>query len=256
MNQVHPVYRRALAAAAARIEHRGEVAAAGPGTSRLAVAADGVSLTMLVEEAFPRLVRDARHEGASGDEEAVIDRLCAVMIGRPLYEAVHHGIVRVEAALRDASMPGPVPGVVSPRNAGPIFDRPSALLRTLRGLVGPLPVPPEQRSAWDDRPAPGWLALSREDQAARVHAAFADALHRMQIDIPVPEIVEITDGIRVVIAPHEADHRAPLGRALIAIERHVQATLDPRLELQFESLTDRNRRAERVIRLTSDHAAS
>jgi hypothetical protein len=212
-------------------------------------------LSLLADDAFPSLVRDARHTGASGDDEAVIDQLCAVMIGRPLYEAIHHGLVRVEAALRDADAPAPVPGVVSPRNADEIFDGAAALLRALRDLVGPLLVPPEQRGLWDDRPAPGWLALSRDDQLARAQSALDDAVRQLQIGVPAPEVVEIKDGVRIVIAPHEQDHRTPLGRALIAIERQVQAAVDPRLELQFESLNDRNRRAERVIRLTADHAA-
>src|SRR5438045_3197704 len=101
MNQVHPAYRRAVTSARTCPAHRGVAAEATTGTSRLTVSDEGVSITMLVEDGFPGIVREARHEGASGDEEVVIDRLCTVMTGRPLYEAVHHGLVRVEAALRD-----------------------------------------------------------------------------------------------------------------------------------------------------------
>lgn len=255
MTSVHPAYRRALADAGRNLERQGAAAAAAPGTRRLEVCARGVTLSLLVEEAEPGLVRDARHAGAAGDEAAVVDRLCAVIAGRPLYEAVHHGVIRAEALLRDPDAPPPVAGIVSPRNADPIFALPLELIGALRALVGPLPVPPEKRGAWDDRPAAAWLVLGHETQAARVQAALEEAVRAAALDVPAPEVVEVRDGFRVVLAPREAAHRTALGRALIAIERAVQAALDPRLELQFESLGDRNRRAERIIRL-GDHAAA
>ena len=249
MTAVHPAYRRGLAHAVVRLQRSGRIDAAIAGTRCIAVRADNVSLALLVEEAEPGCVRDARHDGATDIEAALLDRFCALMIGRPLYEIVHHGVIRLEADLRDPAIPPPVPGIVLPQNADPIFALPLRLVRALRDVVGPLHLAPSQRGQWEDRPAPAWLSLTRAEQIERLHAALADAIRALAIDVPPPVVVDVKDGFRVVIAPPAADHRLALGPALMKIERAVQSTLDSRLELLFETAADRNHRAERLIKI-------
>jgi hypothetical protein len=246
---VHPAYRRALEQAGMRLERSGTVGAAAPATTRLEVCEQGVSLSLLVDDAEPGLVRDARHDGATGPAAAVLDRFCALTMGRPLYEVIHHGVVRLEADLRDHAAPPPVAGLVLPQNADSIFGLPLQLVRALRRQVGPFHLLPGQRGKWEERPGAAWLALSRAEQAARVETAFTEALRTLAIPVPLPEIVDVRDGYRIVIAPHAEEHRQTLGPALITIERALQRALDQRLELLFESAADRNRRVERLIKI-------
>jgi hypothetical protein len=247
---VHPAYRRALEQAGTRLERRGTVGAAAPAATRLEVCEQGVSLSLLVDEAEPCLVRDARHDGATGPAGALLDRFCALMVGRPLYEVIHHGVVRLESDLRDDAALPPVAGLVLPQNADPIFGLPLQFVRALRRHVGPFHLPPEQRGRWEERPGAAWLALTSDEQTARVQAALAEALRALAIPVPLPQIVEIRDGCRIVIAAHAVEERQVLGPALIAIERALQRALDQRLELLFETAADRNHRVERLIKIT------
>jgi hypothetical protein len=250
MRTVHPAYRRALSESGRMLARCGRIDAVPPGTRRLVVQVDSVSLALLVDDALPPLVADARHDGATGLEAALLDRFCAVLAGRPLYEAVHHGVVRLEADLRDPTVPLPVDGIVLPQNADPIFELPLRLARALRELVGPSRLPPDQRGRWEDRPAPAWLALPPGQQAARVQAALDEAVPPLATVETPPRVVEVRDGFRVVIAVPSAEDRRTLGPALMRIERALQRTLDPRLELLLESAADRNRRTERLIKIS------
>lgn len=242
----HPAYRAGLAALAAAARHEGSAAAAPAGGLRVE-AADG-DVVLSVSVGPDGVVADARHKGASGELKGALEGLCDLLPGRTFQEGHDHAAIRLEARLRDAGAPPPVTGLLTPRNADPAFAPPLALLRAAykKWLA--------QREAkpgwnfWDDRPDAAWLALSPETRMARAKAAVADGCRALGTAQEGVEVLDILNDCRIVLAATPETIKPSFALQMIKLERAVKKAIDPRIELQLESLEDRNRRATRTQR--------
>lgn len=242
----HPAYRAALAKLAAdiRLEGRtltapagGLVIEASEGSAKLAVAVDAEGV-----------VSAASHSGAAGDARSALEGLCALLPGRPFREGHDHAVIRLESKLRDRSVAAPTVGLVTPRNADPIFTAPEKLVRAAyREWAAKTNAHPGW-NYWDDLPAAAWLALSPADRLARAKAAVHEGCRELDVYEGGVEILEILNDCRLVLAATPETLKATFAPLMMRLERRVKALLDPRIELQLESLEDRNRRAQRTDR--------
>lgn len=242
---LHPAYRVAVEKLAAAPRREGAApgapagglvveAAEGPAVLAVAVGADG-------------LVADARHRGASGVLRGLLDGLCEFLPGRPFQEGRDHAVVRLEASLRDRSVPAPARGVVTPRTADPAFAVPERLVRAAyRDWAAKTGAKPGW-NFWDDRPAAAWLALTAAERMSRAKAAVSEGCRAVGAAGGV-EVLEILNDCRLVLAATPETLKPEFAPKMLRLEGLVKAKLDPRIEIQLESIEDRNRRAERTQR--------
>ncbi|MBI3565978.1 MAG: hypothetical protein HY079_12330 [Elusimicrobia bacterium] len=244
--ELHPAYRAAVErlAAAPRFEGAAPPAPAG---GLVVEAADGAAV-LSVAVGADGLVAAARHRGAAGTLRGLLDGLCSFLPGRSFQEGRDHAVIRLESSLRDRSQPSPARGVVTPKTADPAFDAPQRMVRAAYGEWARKTGAKPGWNFWDDQPSAAWLALSPAERLARAKAAVAEGLRAVGAPEAGVEILEILNDCRIVLAATPETVKPDFAPKLLRLEGLVKAKLDPRIEVQLESLEDRNRRAERTAR--------
>ncbi len=212
----------------------------------VSVSDGGATLCVVLGEGG--VVAKARHSGAAGALRALLDVLCEVMEGRPLQEAADHAVIRMEASLRDRSVPAPVEGLLTPRTAGSLFEAPERLVRVLYRERVAKTGEKAGWNYWDDAAAEAWGALPEARKLEKAKAAVAEAARALGLPPEGIEVVEVMGGVRVVLAHTTVTAQTAFGASMMRIEGLVKKALDARIELQLESLEDRNRRAQRTAR--------
>jgi len=166
---------------------------------------------------------------ATSSLSAAMDCLCGIMRGLPLPEIREHAIVRLEHLLRDKSKNPPVPGIVLPKNADPLFAKAGSLLGVLLAKAGA--TPSEKINFYDRKPAPAWKAMAAEEreQACRV---VADA-HSAGL-LGYERGIRVVDAHRPYAVTVKFEGEAPVAqkrRAALDLEKIFRAKCDPRLEV-------------------------
>lgn len=242
----HPAYRAALAALSAAPRREGP--APGAPTGGMTVAAAEGAARLAIAVGADGIVADARHSGASGELRGLLDGLCELLPGRSFQEGHDHAVIRLEFHLRDRLVPAPVAGLLTPRNADPVFARPLALLRAAyREWLSKSGAKPGWND-WDDKPAASWLALAPGERLARTKAAIADGCRALGVPAQGVEVLDLLNDCRIVLAAAPETISPSFAPRMLALEGLAKKSLDPRIELQLESLEDRNRRAQRTAR--------
>lgn len=101
---------------------------------------------------------------------------------------------------------------------------------------------------WDYEPAADWLALPPAERLARAKTAIADGCRTLKVPPQGIEVLELLNGCRIVLAAAPETIKPSFALQMIKLEGLAKKALDPRIELQLESLEDRNRRAARTDR--------
>ncbi|HEX4048188.1 MAG TPA: hypothetical protein VH309_10160, partial [Elusimicrobiota bacterium] len=239
--ELHPAYRAALERLSARPRFEGPAPAAPAGG--LVVEADEGGARLAVAAGADGVVAAAAHSGAAGALRGALDGLCGLLPGRPLREGRDHALIRLEALLRDRSVAAPAAGLVTPRNADPVFAVPEKLIRAAyRDWAAKTGAEPGW-NFWDDSPSDAWLKLTAEERLSRAKAAVLEACRELGVPEAGVEVLDVLNGCRLVLAAAPETVKPGFAPRLMRLEERVKSKLDPRLELQLESLEDRNRRA-------------
>lgn len=218
LRKTHPAYQKELAAREKKIQFEGTVS--GGYTAK-----EGqLEISCSISER--QIIMDARHRGGIGFFRPLLDTLCKVLVGRPLQEGQDHALVRVEALLRDPSIPPPVQGLVTFKNCDPAFRVLEALVRKL----GPLS---DKRNEWVDGIRPEWKELSFDEQKIKIQPLLEGT------DL---EVLEIRHSTRVVLSGNAFRVSKYAGHELMLLERKAKELLEPNLEFVMESLEDKNKR--------------
>jgi hypothetical protein len=237
---LHPIYGEAVARIlAAPPAHEG-TAAASPGLARLEAGRDGWVLSALVDPATHR-VREARHRGARAETGALLEALCATMVGKPLLECADHAVIRVEHALRDRTRPRPVAGVVTPESVEPAFAPLTAAVRDLLAEYRRSSGYAETDNRFDPEPGAAWKALGAEARVARVQAALDELAPRHGLsagDVACARLDRSTRATVLVRVDLPAARKAML---LMALERGLKDAVEPALHLYQEEMHDKNK---------------
>jgi hypothetical protein len=216
---------------------RHEIAAAPKGSDKdiTATARDDGAQLRLEVDSTSHTITSAHFAAAAPETRALLDVFCDLITGLPLLEAAQHGILRLEAALRDPAAPPPVPGIILPRAAHPRFALPAALiaqaLATYRARSGYA----EVRIDYHPAPGPQWQAASPTARAAAITAVLAAS------PPPGVTLAAIERAVRIVL--RLPDHLSSPARQslLMTLERAIRAAVDPRLEVHAEERKDRNK---------------
>lgn len=243
--EIHEAYRQAVRARAASPRFEGTPAVA-PGGMLFESAEAEARLQVVV--AADGIVASAAHRGASGDLRGLLDGLCEVVVGRSFQEACDHAVIRLEALLRDPRRPPPVRGVITPRSADPAFALPQSMLRAAyRHWAAKTGARPGW-NFWDDQPAAAWIRLPGAEKLERSRSCVLECCRELGIGEEGVEVIDLLNDCRIVLAATPEAVKPSFAPRMMALEKLVKARLDARIELQLESLEDRNRRAERTAR--------
>jgi hypothetical protein len=208
-------------------------------------ASDGGELAVAVDD--KGMVRDAKHTRFTGVNRPLMEAFCQVLVNRPLHEAAEHSGIRLEAMLRDPSKPSKVKGLLTPETADPMFALPVRLIRQIFGDYVKANKIEVTRNFWRDPVPAEWLALSPEDKVKEAQKIFNEGCvgFGLQTDVVITEIKNDT---RLVLNYKQDKTKPDFGRHMIKLERWLREKMHFEVELQLESIEDRNRREERTKR--------
>ncbi len=213
---------------------------AGAAEEELLEAADcGRRLTLGLRKG--RIV-SAVHDGVVDvAERAVFDAFCRVLEGLPLQEAADHAGHHVMAHLRGPAEPRPVPGIVTPWNADPLYHRPMRLIRRIRADHAARSPEASVQNFWNPTISKDWLRLAEAEQIARVEGILGDFQAERSLAPGSLVAVGVENNIRVLLAFSEEVDYAEKPALLMDVERKLRAATGDRLEVFAEEMADGNR---------------
>ncbi len=205
-------------------------------------AQDGGVLAVLVDDAG--LVKEARHTGFAGPVKSVVDAFCTILKGRPLQEGAEHGTIRLETSLRAGDRPVRAKGLFTPELGDPIFATPNRLARKLfneylksmgKGL---------ERNYWRDPIPASWMGLTPEAKVAAAQEILLKGCDKLGLQKTV-QVTQIKHDTRFVLTFTQDPTKPNFGHSMIKLERWLRGELKFEVELQLESIEDRNKRVQR-----------
>jgi hypothetical protein len=228
-------YAPRLQQALGTIRHGIAAAPLGSGKDITATASDDGSQLRLEVDPTSHTITSAHFAAAAPETRALLDVFCDLITGLPLLEAAQHGVLRLEAALRDPAAPPPVPGIILPRAAHPRFALPAALiaqaLASYRARTGYA----EVRIDYHLAPSPQWQAAPPAARAAAITAVLAAS------PTPGVTLAAIEHDVRIVLRLPEHLSSPARQSLLMTLERAIRGAVDPRLEVHAEERKDRNK---------------
>jgi hypothetical protein len=230
-------YERRLRQLACVIELGASAPSSARGTLATFTQAD-CTLRLLV--GADHVVLGVSHDAPDEPRQLLLAELGRLVTGLPILEACFHGALRLEYRLRPKATERPVSGIVLPRAVHPHFALVEDLLRGALASYRSLSGFDATRSQHDDRPRSAWLAASAEGRKARLDAALAQILPGFGLATSDVAVVSIRYDVRVELGLSEAWKKLDQPRLVLALERELQATVDPRLEVYVQELKDKN----------------
>jgi hypothetical protein len=238
-------YRRRLLELTADIplSHRGDLEAADGETAVEAACGEAVLRASI--EPGRHLLRQMRWEAASDEAGRLLEWLCRLLSGLPVYEAAEHGVQRLELQLRPAGEAPPVPGILLAERLAAAFDDINRMLRELyaayRAQSGHVPSPNYYAPPLE----PAWKQLAADERASAVASCLA-----RHPDAASMRVVRL-DGAHRVVLGFSDDFPADLKQQrLMQIEALLQQHLEPHLEVYAEPRVDANKlRLQKGVRL-------
>jgi hypothetical protein len=202
------------------------------GGFRLLVGVDGGSNRLIV--------REARYEGAMDAVTVrVLDRLCTIIIGRPLQEAADHGAIYTAAALPEDCVP--TSGIRTPSNAGTAFVLAERLIRLVHAAARQHFDLGHRENAWYVHPSADWLSKDEASRAEVLKPIIATFLRANKLSEDDIWICQIEKNTRVTIAFSEKVHYAVKPKLMMVLEQKLRRQTGNPLELFMEEMKDANR---------------
>lgn len=170
--------------------------------------------------------------------QAVMVALTGLLPGLTVQEAADHGAIHLEGRLRETITARPVPGIVLPVCADPMFAWIEALLRRLRAGWSNS----STLNLYDLALSADWLAMTPAERMAKVAPVVADLAREQGLPDGAMVVVSADDlhptRISLQLPSVHADEQY---RLLILAERAMRKKVDPRLEVFVEELKDKNK---------------
>lgn len=235
LNAVSDAYRTALSASAQSRAHEGTLIPE-IGAAFLQFSLGEITITAIVDPGA-HVLKQVRYCGpCTTAERALLEELCSIVEGQPIQESSDHAAIKLESKLRDHASRPPVAGVIMPENCDPIFG---IAVRVVRGLLETYRErtacsTPENRYV---RPvSQRWSGTSDADRlkvlaSAVAQFAGAEGITLLDLEGERRVIVELSNGM---------SHGRQAGPQLLRLERHLQSTVEPVLEVHLKARADLN----------------
>ncbi len=239
LDQVQPAFRAALEAAAGGICREGSLTNGDASEELLTAAEDGRLLQLTVHKGT---IRRAAHSGSEdAAERAVLDVVCQIVEGLPLQEAADHTGHHLVARLRDPEASSPVPGILTPWNADPLFHRPLRLVRRIHADHAACHNTVSRENFWNPQISRDWLRLGESEQMARVEEVLAAFRADQALADGELVVAGVENNIRILLAFGDGVAYARKPGLLMAFEARLRAATGDRLEVFAEEMKDDNR---------------
>jgi hypothetical protein len=201
------------------------------GSVRLRVGIDLASSRLMIHE--------ATHAGTADPlTKRTLDRLCEIIVRRPIQEAADHGAIYVAAANpEDCS---PVAGIRTPRSAGRAFAMAERLLRQVHRAIQVHLNVGHRENAWYLRANERWLAQNESAQADVIKPIIIGFLKSNGLDDDVIFISRIERGTRVTIGFSEHVSYKIKPKLLMGLEKVLRRETGNPLELFMDEMKDAN----------------
>ncbi len=231
---IRPVYAKLLAQAQSSHRHEGRLEEA-PDAVLVEATHEGVTLMVRINPST-HVVREAAYQGTmTGVSRGLMEMLCGLLVGRPIQEGSDHAAIRLENALRDSTLQPPVPGIVTPRSADPMFALPERLVRDVEAAYRRQTGAKVARNFYHDPASLGWRALPPEGRTAQVAGAIARHPSGRGV-----ELLSVDGEQRVVVRFAEPLDPSTQRCRLLALEAFLTKTVEPTIQLYLEPRLDAN----------------
>jgi len=233
---VHPAFEKGVAETLDAVSHAGE-----PGDGSDWIVAE-IDLLRLAVRTCGGVVEEANFSGTdTPGERAVLELICRQAEGAPLQDVAEHAVASAMETLLDRSLPPPVQGILTPLNAGDMFQRPMRLARDLwRVHQDATGATPEENTF--ERPfSEEWGALSTEEKSRRIGESLAAAVRVAGLPADHLELSRLDTFDRGFILFSDAVSQNDRPALLMQVERSVRSLLGERIEFFAEEAKDANR---------------
>lgn len=235
ITEIHPTYRSKLERFLDRREHHRVLEP--PQGQILARATEAGATLMAVIDPGTHAIRAASYQSAPSEvHRGLLEGLCEISVGLPIQEASEHAVIKLENRLRDHAQTAAVPGIVSQENPDGAFAFPLALVRGLYADYRRQTGYEESRNFYDEPCTPAWESLSLSERMARLQKGLA--AHPAGEGI---EVVRVEGHQRVVLRVQTPSERDSIPERLRALERHLKATVEPKVYVELEPKKDLNK---------------
>ncbi|MDT8447552.1 MAG: hypothetical protein RRB13_11735 [bacterium] len=242
-HNVHPVYVSALRAAAKGTSYQGNVERVDAQAQ-----AEGLTLTVSVDQGKHLLITQARWQGEAGPlEAAMLNATCQVLEGITLADASDHGVLRVEDFLRDEKLRRPTSGIVIPERVEPAFKLPLELMRGLLADYQKKDPKAGQVNFFVPAFSQHWEGLSDQERIGEVARAAEGFLRELKLAPDSLSIERIDSAGRVTVALKEELDVHFKGELLLKLERFLDKGMEPNLHLYMQELEDRNSKRRQIL---------
>jgi hypothetical protein len=234
---VTPRYKKNLEKFMDQKNHEGTLASAGDVFS---FSQDGITLQACVDPANRRITKAVYSGTLTSVNRGLMEAFCDILIGLPIHEASQHAAIKLENDLRDSTFGRPVPGIVIPQNADPMFRLPLALIRGVgheyeKGTGKKL-----APSFYEPPVAKDWKSLSDEEKMTRAQEAIRQIGPSVQVFEGDVKITQIEKDIRIFMQYPAAMPSGEKGRRMMRLELELKKRLDPRIQVFMEEVKDMN----------------
>jgi hypothetical protein len=177
------------------------------------------------------------------DTQLLLAGLERQLEGASLQDGAEHAVQRLEYELRWHDSPPPVPGIVHPEHAAPVFEELRQLVRAAYGkyLAKTGRAPTSNRT---DRGAvfgsAAWLQTPQSDRAGLLRARLQVVASRFGLGTDALRVAEWRGRHKLFVAVHASVPAETRPRLMSAVEADLRRELDARFEVFLHSAADRN----------------
>jgi len=203
---------------------------------------DGVVLQMRIKP-DAHIVEDAAFSGnVSPDLSGLLDAFCGIVIGLPIQEVSDHGVARLELNLRSPEHGPPMTGIVLAAAVDNRFHVIESLVRHILTRYRQLTGYQDTQNEYDVPPAASWLARSDQERSDLINCVLSRKLQEIGYDSTNIELVNVEFNVRVLVRFRDrlAEESVDKQAVLIALETAMMDSIEPRLELYLEPVSDQS----------------
>lgn len=207
----------------------------------------GAKLSVLVDKKSG-FIRDAAYGGDfSQEQKGALEAYCELLPRLNLLEARDHGAIRLEFLLRDKTQPRPVAGIVTVRNAGPIFELCQALSRKLWDVYHDKYRPAGATAGsklpgnfFDLPVSASWKELTKEQKLEKAKEVIRQLGPSVGVHEGDYELTHVDHEVRLFGTYPSELPSGEKGRRLMRLEAELKEKLDSRIQLFQEEIKDLN----------------
>lgn len=203
---------------------------------------DGVVLQMRIKP-DTHIVEDVAFGGnVSPDFSGLLDAFCGSVIGLPIQEVSDHGVSRLELDLRSSEHGPPMTGIVFATAVDNRFDVIEGLVRHILAQYRQLTGYHDTQNEYDVPPAGSWLARSDQERSDLINCVLSGKIEELGYDSTHIELVNVEFNVRVLVRFRDrlAEANVDKQAVLIALETAMMESIEPRLELYLEPVSDQS----------------